>query len=197
MSFPRTFLLALALVVGTFLPTMASAQPAAAQRFLEQRHASLVEVLGQDAGDARDARLDELIAGLLDYEELSRRALGDHWEAQSEENRARFVTLLTELVERSYKQNLRSTMRFEVDYSGAETRGRSVIVHTSARSRENRRAPAVSIDYKMRKVGDRWRVFDVITDGASLVRNYRSQFHRIIERDGFSGLIERMEARRR
>jgi phospholipid transport system substrate-binding protein len=38
-------------------------------------------------------------------------------------------------------------------------------------------------------------VFDVVTDGVSLVRNYRNQFNRIITDHGWAELIHRMRDR--
>ena len=44
-------------------------------------------------------------------------------------------------------------------------------------------------------IGTEWRVFDVVTDGVSLVHNYQQQFRRIITRDGFDTLLQRMRDR--
>ena len=90
---------------------------------------------------------------------------------------------------------LERTMNYTVTYDGADVRGQVVTVRTLARSGTNGRAPAVSIDYQMKKVGNVWRVFDIATDGVSLVRNYRTQFNRIITRDGWDALIARMRDR--
>jgi phospholipid transport system substrate-binding protein len=179
-------------------PTPAVAQAAApgqAQRFLEQRHAEVDRLLRQTPGDARNRRLGDLLDGLLDYPELARRALGRHWDARSEAERREFSDLLEQLVARSYQDNLQRTLSFEVDYVGAESADEGVLVKTRARDRRNRRAQPVEIDYSMRRVGEAWRVFDVHTDGVSLVENYRSQFNRIIDREGFPGLLTKMRNR--
>jgi len=68
-------------------------------------------------------------------------------------------------------------------------------VHTEARSRAQRRQPPVAIDYTVHQAGGGYKVVDVTTDGVSLVQNYRNQFHRIITRDGWPELIERMQHR--
>ena len=47
----------------------------------------------------------------------------------------------------------------------------------------------------MGRTGRHWRVSDVTTDGVSMVRNYREQFNRIIDRDGWDELISRMQRR--
>ncbi len=179
-------------------PTPAAAQAAApsqAQRFLEGRHAEVDRLLRQPSNEARNRRLGDLLDGLLDYPELARRALGRHWEGRTEAERREFSELLEKLVARSYQENLQRTLSFEVDYVGAEPGSDGVVVKTRARDRRNRRAQAVEIDYSMRKVGEAWRVYDVHTDGVSLVENYRGQFNRIIARDGFAGLLQKMRTR--
>ena len=80
-------------------------------------------------------------------------------------------------------------------YGEAEAQGDSVIVRTEARSRTNRRAPVVAIDYRLHQLNGNWRVIDISTDGSSLVESYRRQFRRIIRREGWDGLLNRMRAR--
>jgi phospholipid transport system substrate-binding protein len=86
-------------------------------------------------------------------------------------------------------------LSFEVQYLGETAQDDSVVVRTRARSRENRRAQPVEIDYLMHRDANGWRVYDVTTDGVSLVDNYRGQFNRIIDRDGFDGLLRKMQSR--
>jgi phospholipid transport system substrate-binding protein len=38
-------------------------------------------------------------------------------------------------------------------------------------------------------------VYDVVIDGASIVRNYRTQFSRIIHDNSYVGLVEKMKQR--
>ena len=191
------FLFAL-LFTALLAPAAAEAQAADAKRFLEAKHDAVQRLLRKKPrSDAeatqREKKLESILEGLVDYEELSKQALGDHWDARSAEERAEFVSLLRQLVERSYKSNLQQTLDYQLRYGDAEAEGDTVLVRTTARSRKNRRAPEVSIDYRLRRVDGQFRVYDIITDGVSMVRNYRSQFHRIIEKDAWKGLIDRMK----
>ncbi len=191
-------LLALAAPAATVPLSATEAQAPAtpdAQRFLEARHQQVNRLLRQPPNEARNRQLEQLLDGLLDYQALAQQALANHWEERTPAERQQFSDLLHELVSRSYKDNLQRTMSFEVQYLGEDTRGDSVVVHTRARSRENRRAQPVEIDYVMRRDPSGWRVLDVATDGVSLVDNYRSQFNRIIDREGFDGLLRRMQSR--
>ncbi len=171
------------------------AQPEAAQHYLKTKHQAAHALMRKPSGNARDARLTQLLGELLDYDELSRRALSKHWSGRSASEREEFVGLLRKLVERSYQRNLQRTLKFSVRYEGAEPQASNVLVRTVARSKTNRRAPPVSIDYRMHQVNGAWRVFDIATDGVSLVRNYRRQFNRIISKDGWQGLLQRMQER--
>lgn len=196
----RRFLLLAALstlLLAGVVPAAADAQanPAEAQAFLTERHEALRTLFAQRASATRNQRLSTLVSELLDLEELSRQALRDHWDTRTPAQREEFVSLLRQLVQEQYERNLERTMNYTVTYDGADVRGQVVTVRTLASSASNRRAPAVSIDYQMMKVGNTWRVFDISTDGVSLVRNYRTQFNRIIERDGWDALIARMRDR--
>ena len=194
-SLAFSFALALALALAT-ASTAGAQAPADAQRFLEQKHEAVERLMRQDPSPRRDQQVTRMLSGLLDYEELAKRALSNHWDGLEEAQRSEFVSILEQLVERNYRANLQRTLSFEVRYEGAEAQGDAVLVRTEARSRENRRAPPVSIDYLMQREGRGWRVFDVtVDDGLSMVQNYRRQFDRIIEREGWDGLMQRMRDR--
>ncbi len=184
--------------------SIALAAPAFAQqgatRFLQERHEEVNRILRQPAANEaarqrRAERLTRTLNELLDYEELSRRSLGAHWDSRNPADRERFVTLLRQLVERNYEGNLERIVDFEITYERETPRDGLTVVHTTARSRTQRRQPPVAIEYTLRRAGDAWRVVDVRTDGVSMVDNYRNQFNRIITRDGWDELIARMQRR--
>ena len=191
----------LPLLVTCLLPIAALADSAApAKRFLETRHAQVVKILKQPANGAdalakRNGELKKALADLLDFEELSKRALQDHWETLSTDKRKKFSELLAQLVERSYQKNLESTMDFRVTYDEAKQVGDSIQVSTEARSTKNRRSPPIAIDYTLATDGQAFRVYDITTDGVSLVSNYRRQFNKIIRREGWDALLDRMKSK--
>src|SRR5262249_37421307 len=53
----------------------------------------------------------------------------------------------------------------------------------------------IPIDYRMQKEGDRWKIYDVLIEGVSLVGNYRSQFNRIVQQSGNDELIKKMKTK--
>lgn len=181
------------------IPSAGSAQ-SSARRYLEQKHDEVNRLLRREANtdaarERRTTRLNRILGGLLDYDALSQAALRDHWEGRSTAQREQFVSLLRQLVERNYQGNLERILDYEVSYDDETRRGDRTIVTTSARSRSQRRQPPVEIEYTLIRSGGEYRVVDVRTDGVSMVENYRNQFNRIIDRDGWDELITRMERR--
>ncbi|MCX7807608.1 MAG: ABC transporter substrate-binding protein [Deltaproteobacteria bacterium] len=194
----RARILALGALATWLLAFPCFAQVGPAGRYLQARHEEVSRLLKEGGGEGSKARREEvrrILSELLDYEELARRALAAHWEARDENERREFVELLRKLVERNYEANLERILDYEVRYIDEKESAEGKMVRTEARSRKERRQAPIEIVYAMRQEGNKWRVFDVITDGVSLLRNYRNQFHRIISEHGWGELIRRMRER--
>ncbi len=168
-------------------------ETAEARAHLERRHEEVRKLLEQ-RGAAAERRLSALLGELLDVRALSERVLGSVWSERSEAERRRFVEVLGKLVERSYRKGVRRTLGYRVRILGAERREDGVLVRTEARSKRDRRAPPIAIDYLMvrRGPGD-WRIVDIVTDGVSLTRNYRRRFRRVLRKEGWRVLMEKLE----
>ncbi len=184
----RATLLALGLGLAS---SLAFAGPA--QDTVKARQAQLSEQLKKGKA-ADEGKITAIFDELLDYDTLARESLGKAWEERTDAERQEYTQLLKRLVRGAYRKNLNKTANYTVEYSGeiAGKQGRQV-VQTIARSKSNRREEPVAIDYVLRQDGGAWRVVDIVTEGSSLVGNYRSQFSRIVKKDGFAALIAKMK----
>lgn len=195
----RYFNLACATLMTGLLTMPAEAQQQDALEFLKAKHLRVEKILRASKGKGNDskehAELQEALNELLDYDELAKRSLERHWEERKPKERQQFVDLLRKLVQRNYEQNLNDTLDYNIRYHDARKEADGVVVRATAKSKEKSRAPTVTIEYTMHPIGSGWKVLDVNTDGVSLVRNYRSQFARIIRKHGWNELIRRMQAR--
>jgi phospholipid transport system substrate-binding protein len=52
-----------------------------------------------------------------------------------------------------------------------------------------------TLDYRLMKKEGRWLVYDVVIEEVSLVSNYRSQFNKIINSQGFNELMKKLRTR--
>lgn len=172
-----------------------------------------------EPGSAEEKKSKEEIkqraSELLDYAELTKRALGEHWEKMPAAKREEFVKTLQELIERNYIKQLRTNLDYEVSYGDeqieqpAQPGGKpEAKVQTTIKIATRGKSTSALIEYRMirhdpaaaasaggAKDAGHWMVYDVITDELSLVRNYRSQFQRIIASSGYDGLLSRMKTK--
>lgn len=168
-----------------------------AEDFVKARQAELTTLLRQGDSAANQQQVAAVFDRMLDYDRLARESLGKYWDQRSPEEREEFQSLLTQLVQRAYRKNLRKTLDYEVAFKGQDSANNGYLVQTVARHRTNPREEAVSIDYLLHQVDGQWRVYDIVTEGSSLVGNYRSQFRRIIQKQGFPEVLVRMKKKLR
>lgn len=153
-----------------------------------------------EPGSAAEKRLateiSSRLVGFLDVEALGERALDKHWKTLNAAQRKEYLKLLRELVETNYVKAMRSNTRYEVRYLKEEEKDGTRRVSTELQFERNGRPETVSVDYALRKEGDSWRAYDLITDGVGMVENYRAQFNKIIAKEGVSGLLDRMRKKK-
>jgi len=153
----------------------------------------LKQAKGGPPSTEQKERIKRIVNGFLDYEELAKRSLSDQWGKLKPAQRNEFVQVFRDLIERNYVKQLRSNIEYEIQYKDEEVKGADAVVHSTVRTERKGRSAETTIDYKLTEKAGRWAVYDVITDDVSLLRNYRSQFARIIERDGYPSLLAKMK----
>lgn len=134
------------------------------------------------------------VRDFLDIDELGKRAMADQWSKLTKEQQNEFLSTLRALIEDNYVRGLRANLQFSVDYTSEATdKDGNVVVATTINTKRKGRPFKISVDYVLKKQGDKLKAWDVRTDGVGLVENYRAQFNKIIEKDGFAGLIAKMK----
>lgn len=172
------------------LPSVAHAGPAL--DVVKTKQSALFELL-KTSSPASQKKIGAIFDEMLDYSALAQASLGSEWEPRSEAERVQFSDMLKQLVQRAYEKNLRKTVDFRIDYLGEEPSGEAVTVLTKAVSNVNVREEPIEIEFKMVQRNGTWLVGDIVTEGVSLVSSYRSQFTKVIKKDGFAALIQKMK----
>ena len=133
---------------------------------------------------------------MLDYDSMAQESLGSEWAARSDAEKTEFTGLLKKLVRKSYEKNLRKTLNFNVEFVSEEAAGGKVVVKTKNTSKDKPSDEPLRLDYRLAdKGGGAWKIDDIITEDVSLVGSYRSQFVKVIKKDGFAALIKKMNDR--
>ncbi len=129
---------------------------------------------------------------IFDWEETAKRALARHWSPRTPDQRKEFSALFADLLERSYIGKIEAYSGERIAYTGESVEGDHSTVRTKLVTRSNTEVP---IDYRMLKQSDRWRVYDVVIEGVSLIGNYRTQFNQVIQQSGYEGLVKKIKAK--
>jgi phospholipid transport system substrate-binding protein len=141
------------------------------------------------AMEQRRLEVRRVAAGLFDFDEISRRALSRHWTARSPEEQAEFVRLFTDLLERTYLGRIESYSGETIVYMGEAVDGPFATVRSKVVTRRRGETP---LDYRLHLRDGRWKVYDVLIDHVSFVSTYRSEFGRILQKEPYAALVERL-----
>ncbi|MGA6994102.1 MAG: ABC transporter substrate-binding protein, partial [Candidatus Deferrimicrobiaceae bacterium] len=113
------------------------------------------------------------------------------WRNRTPEERDRFVALFRELLENSYLGKIESYQGEEIRYGKETVDGSYAEVKTVVVTSKGQEIP---VDYRMLEDGGRYRIYDVVIEGISLVGNYRSQFKSILQKSSFEELMDKLRA---
>jgi len=140
----------------------------------------------------RNRMVREVVDDQFDWEEFSRRTLARHWRDRTEEEKKEFIDLFGKLLERTYLDKVEGYSGEKVVYVDEKVDGDYAVVDVKIITKKETEIP---VKYRLKKIGGKWLVYDVIIEGVSLVNNYRTQFNSIIVRYKYEGLVSRLRAK--
>ena len=135
--------------------------------------------------------LEGVIASHFDYTEMSKRALAAHWIPLTTGERAEFVELLKSFLSDRYAEKIEGYSGEQVAYLSERIEGNYAEVRTDLRSSK----VELPMDDPLHMKDGTWHAYDLVVDGVSLVKNYRSQFEKIIHTSSYQELVRRLRER--
>ncbi|WP_273118374.1 MlaC/ttg2D family ABC transporter substrate-binding protein [Ferrovum myxofaciens] len=137
------------------------------------------------------ALIQDKVLPHFDFTRMTRLAMGKNWRQASPEQQQKLTEGFRDLLVRTYATSLSQYKNQELKVKGSDLYdgGNEATVHSVVIPSGG---PIVPIDYRMEKLGDDWKVFDIQVDGVSLVTNYRNEFSDIVRNHGIDGLIQAM-----
>jgi phospholipid transport system substrate-binding protein len=140
------------------------------------------------AKDEQVAQIGGIIDTIFDFEELSKRTLGRSWKKMSAEQQKEFVPLFRQLLQGVYADRLLaySDQKVIFDKETMLKKGRAE-VQSYLQTSDGKKIP---LFYRLTDKSGSWKVYDVIIEGVSMVKNYRTQFRQILTKDSPEKLLE-------
>jgi phospholipid transport system substrate-binding protein len=141
----------------------------------------------------RRRQLRDLLEQHFDFADMARIALGYHWRELSPTQRAQFTQLFTAFIENAYLSKIQDYSGQDVAVLGQNSEGEG-FARVSSQIIQPGKQP-IKVDYLLRSISGDWKIYDVTVDAISIVANYRNQFNRVINDQGFAKLMADMKAK--
>src|SRR5262245_52880800 len=179
------------MLIPLCLAATAQASPAGDQfRADLNRVLKVLDETGGQAPEARRAALRTVAEPVFDWRERASRALAVHWQGRTAAERTEFTRLFSDLIERAYVNKVEHYSGEAVKFVGDRAEGSLAVVQTRL---VPAKGPEIPIDYRLIEKDGRWRVYDVVIEGVSMVANYRTQFDRVIRSSSYAELVKRLK----
>ena len=138
--------------------------------------------------DEKISIIGEQINDVFDFKELSRRTLGKQWRKMKPEQQTEFVALFEKLLQGVYADRLLAYSDQKIIFENEKMlkKGRAE-VRTYLQTSDGKKIPMY---YRLTDKSGSWRAYDIIIEGVSMVKNYRTQFREIIAKDSPEKLLE-------
>lgn len=135
--------------------------------------------------------VDQKILPYVNFQRMTASAAGPAWRQATPEQKQQLQQEFKILLVRTYSGALAQVKdhTLEMRPLRASASDTEVIVRSVIKGGG---AEPISLDYRMEKTPETWRIYDVNVSGIWLVENYRSTFKQEISAGGIDGLIKKL-----
>ncbi len=147
------------------------------------------------AGDVKKISVvvDSKIMPHVNFQRMTAAAVGRGWRQATPEQQKRLQEEFKTLLLYTYSGAASQIRDQVIEYKPLRARPEDteVIVRTVVKGKGD----PVQLDYRLEKVGDVWKIYDVNVLGAWLVQTYQSNFAEEVNANGIDGLIGKLAER--
>jgi phospholipid transport system substrate-binding protein len=124
------------------------------------------------------SELEGMILKIFSMDQFSMRTVGKEWTNFTPTQKTQFKDAFVQLLKATYFKHVSEYEGQNLDILGARTNkaGTKVEVRTTVKFKNE----SVPVNYRMLVENGKWMVYDVLVEGVSLVKNYRTQFKELL-----------------
>jgi phospholipid transport system substrate-binding protein len=144
--------------------------------------------------DQKKIKVVEITNSVFGYPLMAKLSLGKkHWSQFNSKQRSEFTSLFTELFQDFYVDKLDLFSDEEIIFQPPIVANeKKVQIPTLLLSKGKK----YSMQYKMAKTKNGWRIYDIEIEGVSLIHTYRSQYNHILESGEIEDLLTKMREKK-
>jgi phospholipid transport system substrate-binding protein len=130
------------------------------------------------------------ISPIIDFEEMSKRALAQHWDKRSPEEKREFVELFTELLLNNYIEKIYNCSREEIVCLGEKLKNNCSKVKIKFITNKGK---DIKVNFCLLYKQGKWKIYDMIVKRMSLIKHYRRQFDSILVKSSYEELFQKLK----
>ena len=173
----------LVLLLTWSLPVWAKTPMASLQGLIDEVISLLNSPQYQDAAKKKEQgdKIWVVIEEVFDFQKISRLTLGKNWKKFSDKELDEFSVLFSNLLGKTYLKKVQDEFKNEkVNYMDEKILTGKKNERAQVKTALVRKNMEIPVEYSMWKNNGVWRIYDVKVEGISLVKNYRTQFQKIL-----------------
>lgn len=133
----------------------------------------------------------------VNFKKMTASAVGRNWSSATPEQQKQITDQFRQLLIYTYSGALSDVSDQEVQYKPFRADPGDTVVQVDTQIVNKRGGQPITLNYRLEKGGDGWKIVDVNILGVWLVENYRNTFQQEISRGGIEGLIKALTDKNR
>ncbi|MDQ6964225.1 MAG: ABC transporter substrate-binding protein [Mariprofundales bacterium] len=181
----------LILLTTAWLPSSFAADNDSPQQVVETTVQAVIDTLQRRENkkiltESDRQAIRAVLTDRFDFVTMTRGSIGKPWRKLDREQRKKFVTIFTQLMEYTYGNRLSSYHGQKITYHPATFKKKRARVKSEVHDGDK----ITPVEYRLRRHKSGWKIYDIKIEGVSMIGTFRKDFRSMIERHGIDGLYD-------
>ena len=156
-------------------------------------HESLIKISNKKIKSKNLALMDDVVKNSYDLEKMGKMIIGVKWKKVEIKMQKEFIDVFKRFISVNYLRRFNKINDLDFEHQSVRVIEEKFRLAGVILIADNER---IKIDYLLGFKNDRWKIFDVLLDGSiSEIATKKSDFKKIINEEGLSGLIKNLRVR--
>ncbi len=156
-------------------------------------HKSLIKISNKTIKSKNLALMDDVVKNSYDLEKMGKMIIGVDWKEMETKMQKEFINVFKRFISVNYLRRFNKINNLDFEHQSVRVIENKFRLAGVILIADNER---IKIDYLLSFNNDQWKIFDVLLDGSiSEIATKKSDFKKIINEQGVSGLIKNLRIR--
>jgi phospholipid transport system substrate-binding protein len=153
-----------------------------------------LSIIKTDTGkDAKKKKLEKLFAESVNLSWIGKFVMGRYWRQATDDQKKRYTQEYERFILHHYTSRFTEYTSGSFTITDAKDDGNNeYTVNMSLKDDTKKNEPPVLVDYRVRKEGSGFKIFDVIVEGVSMITTQRSEFASVLAKHDIEHLITQL-----